>query len=65
MNSVLESTLSSSSESEILFFLVGSSLGSSRTSLDPSEDKYASSPCVAELGMEERVTTREQPSFTA
>ena len=65
MNSVSESTLSSSSDSKILFFMVGSSSGSSRTSLDPSEDKFASSPRVAELGMEEGVTTKEKSSFTA
>ena len=39
MNSVSGGTLSSSLESEILFFKTGSSSGSSRTSSDPLEDK--------------------------
>jgi len=65
MNSALWSTLSSSLESKILFFMVGSSSRSSRTSSDPSKDKSASGPRVAELGMEEGVTTKEEPSFTA
>jgi len=65
MNLASSSTLSSSSESETLFFMVGSSSGSSRTSLDPSENKFASDPCVVELRMEEGVTTKEEPSFTA
>ena len=34
-------------------------------SSDPSEDKSVSGPHVAELEMEEGVTTREEPSFTA
>ena len=33
--------------------------------MDPSEDKFVSGPRIAELGMEEGVTTREEPSFTA
>jgi len=65
MNSVSKSTLSSSSESEILFSLVGSPSGSSRTSLDPLEDKSASGPRVAKPGMEEGITTKEEPSFIA
>jgi len=65
MNSASWSALSSSLESETLFFMVGSSLGSSRTSSDPSKDRSASGPCVAKLGMEEGVTTKEEPSFTA
>ena len=64
MNSGSGGTLFSSSKSEILFFKTGSSSGSSKMSLDPLEDKSVSSPRVAELGMEERVTTREEPSFT-
>ena len=58
------SSPSSSSELEILFFMVGSSLESSRTSSDPSKDKSASGPRVAKLGMDDGVTTREEPSFT-
>ena len=64
MASASWSSSSSSSESEILFFMVGSSSESSRTSSNLSEDKSASSPRVAELGMEEGVTTKEEPSFT-
>ena len=46
--------------------MTGSSLESLRTSLDPlSEDKSTSSPRVAELGIKDRVTTKEKPSFTA
>ena len=63
MNLVSESALSSSLDSEILFFMMGSSSGSARTSFDPSEDKSASGPRVAELGMEEGVTIKEEPSF--
>ena len=65
INSGLGGALSSSLESEILFFRIGASSGSSRMSLDPSEDKSVSGPRVAELRMEEGVTTREEPSFTA
>ena len=57
--------LFSSSEPEILFFRTDTSSGSSRMSLDPSEDKSVPGPCVAELGMEEGVTTREEPTFKA
>ena len=57
--------LSSSSESKILFFKIGASLGSSRMSSDPSEDKSVSGPRVAEPGMEEGVTTRDAPPFAA
>ena len=57
--------ISSSSESEILFFRIGASSGSSRMSSDPSEDKFVSGLRVAELGMEEGVTIREEPSFAA
>ena len=64
-DSVLEEMLSSSSESEILFFRTGSSSGSSRMSSDFSEDKSALGPCMAKLGMEDGVTTKEEPSFTA
>ena len=56
---------SSLPESEILFFIVGSSSESSKTSSDPSEDKSTSGPHVAELRMEEGVTTKEELSFTA
>ena len=45
--------------------MVGSSSGSSRTSLEPLEDKSALGPRVVKLGMEEGVTTKEEPSFTA
>ena len=65
MNSVLRGVLSSSSELEILFFRMGLSSGSSRMSLDSSKDKSASRPRVAELGIEDEVTTKEEPSFTA
>ena len=54
-----------SSKSEILFFRIGTSSGSSRMSSDPSEDKSVSGPRVAELGMEKGVTTREALSFAA
>ena len=54
----------SSSELKICVFMTGSSSKSSRTSLDPSsEDKFASGPRVVELGIEDRVTTKEKPSF--
>ena len=57
--------LSSSSESEILFFRMGASSRSSKMSSDPSEDKFVSGPRVAESGMEEGVIIREAPPFTA
>ena len=57
--------LSCSSDSEILLLRMSSSLGSLRMSSDSSEDKSASNPRVVEIGMEEGVTTREEPSFTA
>ena len=63
MNLTLGGTFSSSLELEILFFKIGSLSGSSRTSSDPSEDKSTSGPHVAELGMEEGVTTSEELSF--
>ena len=57
---------------EFLFFgfrnpppRMGSSSRSLRMSSDSSEDKAASSPQVAEIGMEEGVTTKKEPSFTA
>ena len=57
---------SSSSDSETVVFMTSSSSESSRTSLNPSsEDKSTSGPRVAELGMDERMTTKEKPSFTA
>ena len=57
---------SSSSKSETLVFMIGSSSESSRTFSDPSsKDKSASGPQVAELGMDEGVTTKEEPSFMA
>ena len=65
MNSVLRGVLSSLLESEILFFRIGSSSKSSRMSLDSSEDKSASGPHVVELGIEDGVITKEEPSFTA
>ena len=65
MNSASRGTFSSLSELEILSFETGSLSGSSRTSSDPSEDKSTSGPRVAELGMEEGVTTSEELSFTA
>ena len=58
-------SLSSSSESEILFFRMGASSGSSRMSSDPSEDRSVSGPLVAAPGMKEGVTTREAPPFAA
>lgn len=46
--------------------MTGSSSESSRTSSDPSlEDKSASGPQVAKLGMDEGMITKEEPSFTA
>ena len=60
------SPLLSSLESEIHVFMTGSSLESSKTSSDPSfEDKSVSGPQVVEQGIEDRVTTKEEPSFTA
>ena len=56
---------SSSSNSEILLPRTGSSSGSSKMSSNSSEDKAALGPWVAEIGMEEEVTTKEEPSFTA
>ena len=48
-----------------LVFMTGSSSESSRTSSNPSsENKSASSLRVAELGMEDGVTIKEEPSFT-
>ena len=56
----------SSSELETYVFMIGSFLESSKTSFDPlSEDKSASSPRVAELGIEDGVTTKEELSFMA
>ena len=55
--------LSSSSESEILFFRIGASSRSSRMSSNPSKDKSVSGPQLAKLGMEKGVTTREAPPF--
>ena len=55
----------SSSESEILSFTMGSSSESSRTSSYPLEDKSASCPRVVELGIKEGVTTKEEMSFIA
>ena len=57
--------LSSSSESEILFFRIRASSRSSRMSSDPFEDKSVSEPRIVKLGMEEGVTTREVPPFAA
>ena len=65
INSGSGGALSSSSESEILFFRIGASSGSSRMSSDPSKDKSVSRPRVAKLEMEEGVTTRKEPSFAA
>ena len=65
MNSVSGEASFSLLESEILFFKTGSSSRSSRTFWDPLEDKSTSGPPVVELGMEEGVTTSEEPSFTA
>ena len=65
MKSGLGEALSSSLELEILLFRMGTSSGSSRMSLDPSEDKSILGPRVAEPGMEEGVTTREAPPFAA
>ena len=65
MKSGSSEALSSSSELEILFFRNGTSLGSSRMSSNPFEDKSVSGPRVIEPGMEEGVTTREAPPFAA
>lgn len=52
-------------ESKTLFFMTSSSLEFSRTSSDPSsEEKFESSPWVAELEIDEGVT-KEKLSFTA
>ena len=56
---------SSSSDLEILLPKTGSSSRSSRISSNSLEDKSTSGPRVAEIGMEEGVTTKEEPSFTA
>ena len=56
---------STSSDSEILLPRTGSSLGSSRISSNSLEDKSVSGPRVVEIGMEEEVTTKEEPSFIA
>ena len=56
---------SSSSNSEILLPRTSSSSGFSSMSSDSSEDKVASSPPVAEIWMEEGVTTKEEPSFAS
>ena len=51
---------------ETLVLMMGSSSESSRTFFDPSsKDKSASSPQVVELGMEDGVATKEEPSFMA
>ena len=56
----------SSSKSETIVLMTSSSSESSRTSSDPSlEDKSASGPWVVELGMDEGVTTNEEPPFIA
>ena len=66
MASVSCSPPSSSSKLETLFFVMESSLKSSKTSSDPSsEDKSASGPLMVELGIEEGVTTKKEPSFMA
>ena len=65
MNASSGTLSSSSSDSEILLPRTGSSSGSSRMSLDSSEEKSAAGPQVAETGMEEKVVTREEPSFIA
>ena len=57
--------LSSSSDSENLLPRTSSLSGSSRMSSDSSEDKSASGPRVAKIGIEEGVTSREEPFFTA
>ena len=55
---------SSSSDLETVVIMTNSSSESSRTSSNPSsEDKSALGPQAAELGMDERVTTKEEPSF--
>ena len=59
------SPLLSSSKSEAHVFMTGSSLESLKTSFDPSsKDKSASGSRVAKLGIEDGVTTKEEPSFT-
>ena len=60
-----DEALPSSSESEIVLFNTGTSSGSSKMSVDPSEDKSRSGPQVAEPGMEEGVTTSEALHFAA
>ena len=55
----------SSSESDTRVFTTGSFLETLRTSFDPSsEDKSVLGPRVAELGIEDGVTTKKKPSFT-
>lgn len=54
------------SKSETRVFMTSSSSKSSRKSSDPSsKDKSASAPRVADLGIEDGVTTKKEPSFTA
>ena len=53
-------------ESETCVYTTGSSLESLKTFLDPpSEDKSTAGPWVTELGIEDGVTTNEEPSFMA
>ena len=53
-------------ELETHVFTTSSFLEFSKTSSDPSsEDKPALGPRVAELGIEDGVTTKQEPSFTA
>jgi len=53
-------------ESKTYVFKIGSSSESSRISSDPlSRNKSASGPRVAEVGMEDGVTTNVDPSLTA
>ena len=59
------SALPFSSESEIVLFSTGTSLGSSKMSANPSEDRSRSGPRVAEPRMEEGVTTSEALPFAA
>lgn len=66
MFSTLCSSSLASSESETCVLTPGSSSGSSKASLDSSSnEKSALGPRVAELGIEDGVTTNEDPSFTA
>ena len=66
ITSTLYSSSLLSSESKTRVLTTDLSSESSRTSSNPSsDDKSVSGTHVAELGIEDRLTTSEDPSFTA